>query len=272
MYQLISLDMDATTLMSDHTISDQTIKVLRRASQQGIEILMNTGRTYSEAKEYIEALDFVNYAALANGSVIYDKRANDFIRVNNMSIDLIAKAHEFSMMYADEVAFVVSGERHTYSDSVYRKSKGAEQHRRICGEGNLRFVDDLVTMFSDRFIAKGLLIGSHKTLLKIKNQLHDHFGDKIQLVFSLECALEILDPSMDKSNALHRIMQLKGLDKTQVIAIGDGENDLGMLRAAGVAVAMGNAVEKLKNAADFVTLTNNEDGVAYAVNKLIFSI
>lgn len=272
MYRLISLDMDATTLMSDHTISDNTLKTLRKASQQGIEVMINTGRTYSEAKEYIEAMDFVNYAALANGSVIYDKSKNDFIRISNMSIDLIAKAHEFSAAFSEEVAFVISGERHTYSDTIYANGKGAEQHRRICGEGNLRFVDDLVEGFRDRFIAKGLLIGSHEILSKIKGRLQDHFSERIQLVFSLECALEILDPSMDKSNALHRIMQMKGLKKDQVIAIGDGENDLGMLRAAGVSVAMGNAVEKLKSVADFITLTNNEDGVVHALNKYLFAI
>lgn len=271
MYKLISLDMDATTLMSDHTISKETMHILSKATQQGIEVMMNTGRTYSEAKEYIEAMDFVNYAALANGSVIYDKRANDFIRVWDMDISLIAKAHEISKEYADEVLLIISGERHTYADTIYQNSLGADQHRRICGEDNLRFMEDLIGNFQDRFIAKGLLLGSNKTLKEIKSKLKDHFGDKIQLVFSLECALEILDPGMDKSNALHHIMQIKGLQKENVLAIGDGENDIGMLRAAGTAVAMGNAVQKLKNVADFVTLSNNEHGVAYAVNKFIFA-
>lgn len=269
MYRLISLDMDATVLQSDHTISEKTKNTLRKASQNGIEIMMNTGRTYSEAKNYIDEMDFVNYAALANGSIIYDKRANDFIRVSNMDIELIAKAHELAKEYAHEVVLLVSGERHTYADSIYKNSLGAEQHRRICGEGNLRFVDNLVEEFQERFIAKGLLIGSNETLQKIKTTLEEHFGERIRLPFSLSCALEILEEGMDKSNALHRIMQIKNLKKEQVMAIGDGENDVGMLKAAGYAVAMGNAVEKLKSVADFITLTNNEHGVAHAVENLV---
>lgn len=268
MYRLISLDMDATVLQSDHTISKKTKNALRKASENGIEIMLNTGRTYSEAKNYIQEMNFVNYAALANGSVIYDRRADDFIRVSNMDIELIAKAHKFAKEYAHEVILLVSGERHTYADSIYKHSLGAEQHRIVCGEGSLQFVDDLVCEFQHRFIAKGLLLGTNQTLMNIKTNLTQQFGERIRLPFSLSCALEILEEGMDKSNALYRIMEIKNLKKEQVIAIGDGENDFGMLKAAGYAVAMGNAVEKLKSIADFVTLTNNEHGVAHAVENL----
>ena len=76
---------------------------------------------------------------------------------------------------------------------------------------------------------------------------------------------------MDKANALKHMMTLRNIESSQIIAIGDGENDIGMLRASGMAVAMGNAADKLKIVADYVTLSNDEDGVAYAVEKLLFA-
>lgn len=269
MYKLISLDLDATVLQSDHTISLQTVEVLRRASRQGVEVMINTGRTYTEARSYIQQLDFVKYVGLANGSVILDRSLNQFIRVESMPLDLIRKADELARPFREEVLLLVSGEQHTYADRLYSQSLGAEQHRRVCGEDSLRYIDDLTLSFGERFIAKGLLLGSNPTLRHIKEQLEAHFQDKIQLAFSLECALEILSPSMDKANALHRIMTVLGLSKNDVMAVGDGENDIGMLRAAGFSVAMGNAVDSLKAVADYVTLTNDEDGVAHAVNHAL---
>ncbi len=270
MYKLVSLDMDGTTLGSDHRISARTLSTLRRASASGIEVMMNTGRSFYEAKEYIAQMDFLNYAALANGSVIYDVKAQDFIRIQGLDIALIEETDRIARGYADEVSLSIAGERHTYVESFYYHSKGAERHRRLTGEENLRFVDGLVEQFRDRFIAKGLLLGDHAVLLKIKQKLEDRFGDRIQLVFSLPQALEILDPNTDKSNALARIMEIKDLNRSEVLAIGDGENDIGMLKAAGFSVAMGNATEKLKRVADYITLTNDEDGVVFAIDRFVF--
>ena len=271
MYKLISIDMDATILRSDHTISAKTLQTLRRASERGVEVMINTGRTYSEAMQYFEKLDFVHYFALANGSLIYDHREDRFQRVKQIDFRFIEKVHEISESFASRAALVVSGERHTYSDQIYQAGRGAQQHRDLCGEGNLIFIKDLLAQMKDRFIAKGLLIGDHEVLRAIKKELERYFGDEIKVVFSLPKALEILEPDMDKANALKHMMTLRNIESSQIIAIGDGENDIGMLRASGMAVAMGNAADKLKIVADYVTLSNDEDGVAYAVEKLLFA-
>ncbi len=271
MYKLISIDMDATILQSDHTISEHTLRTLRRASEQGVEVMINTGRTFTEAMLYFDQLDFVHYFALANGSLIYNHFENHFERIKQIDIRFMHKAHEYSAPYADVAALVVSGERHTYADEIYRNGKGAQQHRDLCGEANLIYKNDLLQTLDNSFIAKGLLIGDHEALKSIKFQLEDYFGNEIKAVFSLPRTLEILQPDMDKSNALEHMMKLRNIQKEQIIAIGDGENDIGMLESAGVGVAMGNAAEKLKEVADFVSLSNNEDGVALAVEKLLFA-
>lgn len=270
MYKLISIDMDATILQSDHTISERTLTTLRQASEKGVEVMINTGRTYTEAMLYFDELDFVHYFALANGSLIYNHRENSFQRVKQIDIRFIRKAHEMTLPYKDKAALVVSGERHTYTDELYRHGEGARQHRAMCGENNLVYVEDLISTMENRFIAKGLLIGEHEVLKEIKRQLEEFFGSGIKAVFSMPRTLEILEPDMDKSNALQHMMKLRNIEREQIIAIGDGENDIGMIRTAGMGVAMGNASEKLKNVANFITNSNNEDGVAHAVEKLVF--
>lgn len=270
MYKLIAIDLDATLLQSDHTISEKTVETLKRAKANGMRVMINTGRSYAEAKPYIEQLDFINYISMANGSLIYDRKNDDFIQIYNMDLELIKTVHEKSVKYADEITFVVTGEVDTLADKIFENSKGVAQHRDLCGEGALRLENNLMKKLEDMFIAKGLLIGDNEYLKLVKSDIENCLGDKIQLLFSLPGALEVLDPHMDKSNSLKFIMEKYRIDSSEIIAIGDGENDIGMIKSAGVGVAMQNASEKLKSVADFVTLSNNENGVAFAIEKFIF--
>ena len=108
-------------------------------------------------------------------------------------------------------------------------------------------------------------------LKQIRDLLQEKYGDQLNIVFSKPFFLEATDKNASKGTALLKVAEMYGIKPQEVIAIGDSENDISMIRNAGLGIAVANAKERIKKEADFVTLSNNESGVAYAINKFIFN-
>lgn len=268
MYKLVSLDMDNTTLDHNHMISKKTKETLEKAHKKGVKIIMNTGRTHNESEKYLEYLDFIDYSVTSNGSVVYEKSRDRFYRVNELKTEYIKQAQRICRKYKEKIIFLVADETRCYMEKIYTSSKAMDIYNEIIGI-ELMEVEDLVDFFESRFAGKSVIMGERKILETVKSELEDIFGEDIQLRYSLEYALEILNPEMDKSEGLKLIMKLCGIKKEEVIAIGDGENDIGMLKQAALGIAVANACEPLKKIADYVTLSNIEDGVAHAIEKFV---
>lgn len=268
MYRLISLDMDNTTLNNEHKISERTKMTLEKAHNRGVKIIINTGRTYNEAKKFIDELDFVDYAVVSNGSVMFEKNMGKIHQVNGLDHKYIEVSHEICKKFKDDVMLLVGDETSCYCDNEYKASNGGILFHKIIGM-ELPFVENIVEHFAGEFVGKIVVIGNHEILEKVKQEFEMFFGDQVQLKYSLSSALEILTPQMDKSEGVKLIMEILDIKKEEVMAIGDGENDIGMLKQAALGIAVANACEPLKKIADYITLSNAEDGVAHAVEKFV---
>jgi hydroxymethylpyrimidine pyrophosphatase-like HAD family hydrolase len=129
------------------------------------------------------------------------------------------------------------------------------------------YIDDAFDIYNEEPLGKILIMDDPARISRFYNWLVDAYGDRIFAAFSYDFALEI--GAVSKGVSMLRVAEYFGISPKEIIALGDGQNDIDMLTRAGLAVAMENAMDEVKDVADFITLTNNNSGVAHAINKFI---
>ncbi len=270
--KLIALDLDGTLLTTDKRLTDENRNALRNAADNGIEIVPCTGRFYLGIPDIVRDLDFIHYAVTINGAEVLDLRKGTVIYGSEIPLD--------TALYLNDM-FEDMGIAH----DAYVQSRGYMERRfldRI--EDHLpdpiycrtlrsmrEPVDDLRTFLTDlgKDIQK-IQIFTHdlEILRNTGRYIADNFPGLIA-TSSLKNNLEINNADANKGAALNALTDYLGISTDNTMAFGDGGNDLPMLRAAGISVAMGNSLQILKDEADFVTLTHDRSGVAYIINKLL---
>ncbi len=270
--KLIALDLDGTLLTTDKRLTNENRDALQAAADKGIEIVPCTGRFYLGIPDIVRELDFIHYAVTINGAEVLDLRKGTVIYGSEIPLD--------TALYLNDM-FEEMGVAH----DAYVQSRGYMERRfldRI--EDHLpdpiycrtlrsmrEPVDDLRTFLTDlgKDIQK-IQIFTHdlEILRNTGRYIAGNFPDLIA-TSSLKNNLEINNAEANKGAALNALSDYLGLTTDNVMAFGDGGNDLPMLKAAGISVAMGNSLQILKDEADFVTLTHDRSGVAYIINKLL---
>ncbi|HVI56251.1 MAG TPA: sugar-phosphatase [Luteibacter sp.] len=267
MIDLIAIDMDGTLLDAAHTISPRVKQAVTAARARGIRIVLATGRPFSGVEEYLEELGIAgddDYCITFNGAVIQNASGtrtvaeaslgyDDFLYCEKVARDLGVHFHmlyERSMMTPN--ADISS---HTVRDAYISRTpllyRSVEQVNPAWRFRKFMMVDDEAVL--DRAIAN----------------LPSELMQRYTVVKSAADFLEILHPDAGKGRALKTLAAHLGVPSERIMAIGDQENDLVMLQFAGVSVAMGNAIDAVKAIADHVTTSNNEDGVAVAIERYV---
>lgn len=269
MIDLIAIDMDGTLLDSNHAISTRVKEAIAAARARGVRIVLATGRPFSGVEEYLEELGLAgedDYCITFNGAVIQNAAGtrsvaettlgyDDFLYCENVARNLGVHFHvlyERSMMTPN--ADISS---HTVRDAYISRTplmyRSVEQVSPAWRFRKFMMVDDAVVL--DKAIA----------------HLPSELLQRYTVVKSAADFLEILHPEAGKGRALETLAAHLGVSPKRIMAIGDQENDLVMLEFAGVAVAMGNAIDAVKAVADHVTTSNNEDGVAIAIERYVLT-
>lgn len=268
---MIGLDLDGTLLTADKRISEENKKVLYRASEQGAVIVPVTGRPYSGIPAPIMELPFIRYTITSNGAVTTDRAGGGVIRERCMT--------------AQKAAEVLSQARG--SDIIREYFTGGYGHhdslgRKLLGErfGKTPVIDYLrQSRILEKDLMKSLeaqsggienlsiMCRSASQKLQVLRRIRSIEG--IRIIFPWPTDLEITSDRADKGEALLDLCTRLGIAREETMAIGDGNNDLGLMRAAGFSVAMGNSDEDVKEAADYVTDDNEHDGVAAAIRKYV---
>ena len=270
---IIALDLDGTLLNSNKELSAGNLAALHRAANAGIEIVPTTGRFYGGMPEVIRQLPFVRYAITVNGAEVADLKTGEIIYKAEIpwrqAIEIMTLLDEYPLIYdcyQDNAAWMTA-EQKTHIDRIV----SSPHYRKMLHE--LRQpVPELKAVLSQR----------QKDVQKIqfftdRSQLRLQLMDSLPLQFEHLCVsssvsdnVEINQIHANKGEALHALADHLGLPYESTIAFGDGLNDLSMLRDAGIGVAMENACNEAKNIADWITLSCDEDGVAYGINKFCF--
>lgn len=268
--QLLALDLDGTVLTVTKDLSARNIEAIRRAAFLGIRIIPTSGRTFGNMPDEILSLPGVTHAITSNGAAIVDMKSGKSVYRHCISADTAAAILELLKRFPVQPSAYIDGQMYDYEQidleslkavhgigSLARRIRVPDLGAYIREKG--AGVEKLFVLYLDRSCA-----GS------VREALADIPG--ILFTSSGVNNMEINAMGATKGNALSWLCSRLGIPKEAVMAIGDGHNDLSMLRFAGYPIAMGNAVEELKAQAADVTLSCEESGVAHAIERYLDSI
>jgi len=258
------MDLDDTLLRDDWTISSRVIRAIQEAQAQGVKMTIATGRMSISARPYVEQLGLDVPVITYHGAMIQ----------HVLSGDILFRKVIPSAVAAEIIRYVL--ERGVYAQ-VYLKNrvittelnKWSREYARIA---SVTFeTEDLLSLLSrePEGVEKILLMAEEVELDRLAPLLRQHYGEKVHITKSKPCFLEMTDCSVNKGVALAALAERLGIAQADVMAIGDSFNDLEMIKYAGLGVAMGNARAEIKEQADIVTVTNEEDGVAEAIERYV---
>ncbi|WP_407538668.1 HAD family hydrolase [Deinococcus radiomollis] len=270
MIRLIATDLDGTLLHSDRTVSPRTRAALDAARAAGIEVVPVTARQPNGLRLIVEQAGFEGYAICGNGA--YAIRLNpggDHDTLFEEHLDVAAQTRLAHALLAarPEVRFasVRAGGSVFMGQEGYADLATYQDHKRHPHEMGRYSLAEVLAGSSLKFIARSPLVSPRELYAEVqKLGLDGFFATHSGAPF-----LEILAPGVHKAWGLARLCGLLGVERSEVLAFGDATNDAELLRWAGRGVAMANAEPEALAAADEVTLSNDEDGVAIVIEALL---
>lgn len=278
--KLIAIDLDGTLLNEKHQISEENSRALKRAKEQGIEVVIATGRAYFDARSICEKAGLNPYIISYTGAAIHSKEGQS---IYSMPMDKQDVRTIVSWLDENRFYYEVSTDTGIYTPSVGKEIlqreldelKGTPNETKLAGLE--RLMKAMYGQFGMIFFNKHEEFmnreeGFYKILGCSFNETKHQIGVKqfsgmkqLEMVSSAESNFELLNEQASKGNALELLAAQLHIPFDQVMAIGDSPNDISMLASVKHSVAMGNAKEEIKAICKFVTHTNVNDGVAHAI-------
>lgn len=261
--KMITIDLDGTLLRSDGSVSDRTVRTLQAVRDKGVVVAIATGRMYQTARPYGERLGLGDSPLLLFAGGLIETLESKKILFQQVI------PREWAQELAD-LARRRGWQLQTYIDDVLHAARDDEwirDYERITHSKACICGDDFYHVQGD--CNKLLSRGGHDDLVARKALIEKTFPGRFNVLFSAPTFLEIMPQGVDKGEGIRRLGELYGIGTDEIMALGDSQNDLDMLKAAGFPVAMANAAEEVKAAAAYVTASNDDDGVAAAVEKFV---
>lgn len=275
--KLIALDMDGTLFNQNSRISLPDQQAIRKASDHGAEVVISTGRPYIGLPKELLLDIGIRYAITTNGAAIYRLFDDTCIYANYMQPDEICPLIETLQKKEIHMDAFIDG-------SCYCLASCESKIGLLCMPESIRayiratrtFVDDLAAYIREHRLSV------QKMTLNFYRQEDGSFLERSNVIEILASKpditflsggyhnLEFTKKGTSKGMGLKWLCDYLGLSVTQTMACGDTENDIDILKTAAIGVAMGNATEEVKQIADFITLTNEKSGVAYAIKRFLF--
>lgn len=261
--KMLAIDLDDTLIRDDTTVSQYTLDTMKKAQQKGVHIMIATGRMYATASPYGRMLGLGDIPMMLFGGgliqTLETKKklySHPIAREDAAKVLALAKKNGWMMQsYIDDVLRVAE-----YNHWVADYERITHSHAVVCG-------DDFYTPSGDT--DKLLSCDEHDVLLKRAEEIEAVLPGTFDIMCSKPTFLEIVPKGISKGVCLKRLCDLYGIGLENVMSFGNGMNDLSMLKAAGFGVAVANAVPEILPQVDYVTASNNEDGVAKAVEKFV---
>ncbi len=265
-YEMLVLDIDGTLTTSEKKVTDITKKAILDTIKRGHSVILASGRPTAGimhvAKE-IKLDEYGGYILSFNGAKVINARTLEVIFQNTIPAELIPEIYNAAI---EEKVGIIS-----YDDTHIIAGTPIDKYIEKEGKINnlpIKEVDNFVE-YINYPINKCLMTGDPDYLAEVEVRMKEKFGDTLSIYRSEPFFLEIMPQNVDKATSLAKLLDYLGMSREQMISCGDGYNDLTMIEYAGLGVAMGNAQYVVRKASDFITLTNDEDGVAHVIDKFM---
>lgn len=268
-YKLLVLDVDGTLLNEAKEISKRTLATLLKVQQMGVRIVLASGRPTYGLMPLAKRLELGNYDGFvisynggqimkaSNGELLFQRRINPEMLPY---LEKKARKNDFAIL--------------TYNENEVVTNRPENEH--VCREAAL---NGMVVVGEEEFSTaidfapcKCMLVSDDlDKLIDLETHWKKRLNGALDVFRSEDYYLEVVPCGIDKANSLGALLELLNINRDEVMAIGDGVCDVAMLQMAGLSVAMGNAIDSVKACADWITVSNEEDGVAVAVEKAILA-
>jgi len=283
--KLIATDLDGTLLNEEHEVSKENIKAIQRAQEQGIEVIVATGRTYFDAVSICKKFGLNTYLISYNGAAIHDKIGQE---ISSLTMGRDDVRYMVNWLEERDYYYEVSTNKKIYISSHAKEilHREAQRLKGTAFEVDSTYFEEIVEQI---FSQSGMTpvknyeeaMDAEEALYKVfcfsfddkKRQIAiDNFAGMKQFLMtsSMTNNFELGNKDASKGNALKIVADRLGISLDKAMAIGDNYNDVSMMEIVGFSVAMGTAKEDIKKLCSFVTYGNDKHGVAHAIEKFMF--
>lgn len=277
--RVIIMDVDGTLTNGRKIVTRKTKEALIKAQRSGIKLVLASGRPTSGLIDLAKELEMADNNGLLvsfNGSKVTDCETNEVLFNEQMSIENGQAVLEHMKNF--NVKPMIDKEDYMYVNNVFDNEiiyKGNPlniiKYESRGGKFKLCEKDDLAA-FANFPLNKILTAAEPEYLQAHYKEMMEPFKDKLSCMFTADFFFEFTAKGIDKAKAIDTVLIPMGYKKEEMIAFGDGHNDASIVKYAGIGVAMGNAVDELKSIANEITLSNEDDGIAYTLSKYIKDI
>ena len=241
-YRLLALDLDGTLLNENSVITPDNKDWVLRAQEAGITVVLSTGRGFDSALTFAEQLGLKTPMITVNGGEIW-REPHQLHRRSLLESDIVARLHKLALRYPDVWYWGYT------TDGLFNKEQWVKE---AAASNWLKF---------------GYYTEERSVLQDILDEISSWEG--LELSNSSPFNIEINPAGVSKASAIEEVCRMIGCDMASAVSIGDSLNDIAAIRSCGLGIAMGNAQEEVKMAADCVTTSHWEDGVAYAIQEYV---
>ena len=289
MYKLITVDLDGTLLNKYGEVSEYTKNIIKKVTDQGILVVLASGRISESVLTIAKEIGANKYFISGNGSVLYDMQKKEIIYEKYLSkekvLELIELCEKNSIYYNIYTESSVIAKSLNYNVAFYNYENTKKSSDK---KTEINIVDDVYnyikTLNTNKFLKMTICDENKIVFSSILRKVKDipdidvlevsHMSKKKIKMGTKEVSVgyyytEVSSKNVDKWYAIEEIMKKENIAKEEVISFGDNNNDILMIKNAGLGIAMGHSNEQVKKVAKFVTQTNDEDGVAKALENII---
>lgn len=266
MYKLVAIDMDGTLLREDKSISDRTKKAIQDAKDKGTTVVLATGRPIEGVNRTLEELNMFtddDYVLSYNGSLVQKTKNKEVIS----KVALKGEDYHYLKKLSDELGVNI----HAFCEKKGLVTPKSSKYTEV--EANINNIEinvlDIDETKNDDVIIKIMMIDEPEILGPAIEKLPKEVYEKYTVVRSTPYFLEFLNKNANKGVGVELLAKHLGVKQEEIITLGDADNDLHMIEYAGLGIAMGNAFDSVKKIANYITDTNENDGVAKAIEKFV---
>lgn len=287
MYKLVAIDLDGTMLNKYGVITENTKNVIKKVQEKGVEVIIASGRPINSVKNFSKEINSQKYFISGNGAITYDIKNDKILYENilnkNKVLQVIKICEENSIYYNVYTENGIIAKNLNYNTLYYYKENLNKLEENKTHINIVESIYDYIEKRDEKILKIMICDGSKPIFNSIMKKIREitdieildvsHMSRKIIKQGTEEIALEyfyteISAKDVDKWNALEKLIELMNITKEEVVTIGDNANDIKMLKNAGLGVAMGESAPYVKECANEVTTSNDNDGVAVILEKM----